>query len=137
MIVGLGIDLVETARLARLLDEQGERFEVRVFTVGELSDCRERKDRVQALAARFAAKEACMKALGTGWSEGVGFGQIEVVRAVNGRPELRLHGVAAERARAAGASRWHVSLTHQEGVAGAVVVLEAAEEPSPGEGVRG
>ena len=126
MIVGLGIDLVETARLARILEEHGGRFEARVFTADELADCRRRKDRVQALAARFAAKEACMKALGTGWSEGVGFGQIEVVRSANGRPELRLHGVAAERARSAGAVRWHVSLTHQDGIAGAVVVLEAA-----------
>jgi len=125
MIRGVGIDLLETSRMAAALDEHGERFERRIFTELELSQCERRKDRVQALAARFAAKEACLKALGTGWSEGLSFRQVEVVRAENGKPGLRLHHAAAERAAALGVTAVHVSLTHQPGTAGAVVVLEA------------
>jgi len=125
MIVGIGLDLMEPARLARSLAEHGDRFEQRVFTPGEIADCKDRADRAQALAARFAAKEACLKALGTGWSEGLGFSQIEVVRTENGRPEIRLDGRASERAREIGVKTIHVSLTHQPTMAAAVVVLES------------
>ena len=124
MLKGLGIDLVETERLRRALNAHGERFEKRVFTERERADCRSRKDRVQALAARFAAKEACLKALGTGWAGGLGFRQIEVVRTPGGRPVLRLHGAAAAQAERAGVTSMQVSLTHQPGSAAAVVVLE-------------
>ena len=125
MVLGLGIDLMETERLATALSRtQG--FEERVFTPEEIAFCAARKDRVQALAARFAAKEACLKALGTGWSAGLGFRQVEVVRDGEGPPTLRLHGAAAERAAALGVTRIHVSLTHQPGAAAAVVVLEGA-----------
>ena len=122
-LLGLGIDLVEIERFSRTLERHAGRFEERVFTVGERSDCSDRKDRVQALAARFAAKEACLKALGTGWAEGLGFQQIEVVREPSGQPRLRLQGAAAERARCMGVTGMHVSLTHQPGAAAAVVVL--------------
>jgi len=125
MIRGMGIDLVETRRISKALASGGERFERRVFTETEREQCRNRRDRAQAFAARFAAKEACLKALGTGWAEGLSFRQVEVVRTESGRPELRLHGAAAERARIAGVTRIHVSLTHQEGAAAAVVLLEA------------
>ncbi|MGH7569665.1 MAG: holo-ACP synthase [Gemmatimonadales bacterium] len=124
MILGLGLDVVETATIARLLAEQGERFEERVFTPGEREECRARADRAQALAARFAAKEACLKALGTGWREGIAFLQVEVVRTEGGGPSLRLTGGAADRARARGVKQVHVSLTHQPGVAAAAVILE-------------
>lgn len=124
VIRGLGIDLLETHRLARALSAHGDRFERRVFTERELADCERRGDRVQALAARFAAKEACLKALGTGWSEGLAFRQVEVERSGNGKPTILLHGAAAERARALGVARVHVSLTHQPGTAAAVVILE-------------
>jgi holo-[acyl-carrier protein] synthase len=124
MIRGLGIDLLETARMSAALAEHGERFASRVFTPLELEQCAERKDRIQALAARFAAKEACLKALGTGWSAGLAFRQVEVVRRSNGRPELRLHGAAAQRADDMGVTAFHVSLTHQESAAAAVVILE-------------
>ena len=124
MIRGLGIDLLETGRMSSALAEHGERFAARVFTPLELEQCAARKDRVQALAARFAAKEACLKALGTGWSAGLAFRQIEVVRQQNGRPELRLHGAAAERAAELGVTSLHVSLTHQESAAAAVVILD-------------
>jgi holo-[acyl-carrier protein] synthase len=122
--VGVGIDVVEVERLNRALEAHGRRFENRVFTPGEVADCAGRADRTLALAARFAAKEACLKALGTGWAAGIGFRQIEVVRDGDGRPSLRLHGAAADRARAMGVTRCHVSLTHQASVAAAVVVLE-------------
>jgi holo-[acyl-carrier protein] synthase len=125
MILGIGVDLMEPARLERSLAEHGDRFEERVFTPGEIADCTDRADRAQALAARFAAKEACLKALGTGWAEGLGFSQIEVVRAENGRPEIRLNGRAAERADEIGVKSIHVSLTHQPTMAAAVVVLES------------
>jgi holo-[acyl-carrier protein] synthase len=124
MVLGIGIDLVETARISRAIAAHGERFEKRVFTDDERAACRGRRDRLLALAARFAAKEACLKALGTGWSAGLSLQQIEVVREKNGRPGLRLHGASAERARELGVGSVHVSLTHQSKVAAAVVVLE-------------
>jgi holo-[acyl-carrier protein] synthase len=125
MIIGLGIDLVEVARLADALDRHGNRFVERVFTGAEREACELRGDRALALAARFAAKEACLKALGTGWAEGLGFRDVEVVREGNRPPRLVLHGAAARRAEALGVIRSHVSLTHQPGIAAAVVVLES------------
>ncbi len=124
MIVGIGVDLVEVERFRRTIERHGERFEARVFTDAERADCAGRADRAQALAARFAAKEAGMKALGTGWAAGVGFRQIEVVRGASGPPELRLRGPAALRFETLGARRALVSITHQPLVAAAVVVLE-------------
>lgn len=124
MVVGIGMDLVEIGRIAEVLAHHGSRFERRVFTEGEVRDCEARVDRVRALAARFAAKEACLKALGTGIAEGLALRQVEVLRHPSGRPELRLSGAAEERARAMGVRRMHVSLTHQDTVAGAFVVLE-------------
>jgi holo-[acyl-carrier protein] synthase len=124
MVLGIGLDIIETARIARALSAHGERFEARVYTPGELHACDSRADRVQALAARFAAKEACLKALGTGWSQGLSFRQVEVVSAAAGRPEIRLHAAAAKRGRDLGVAAIHVSLSHQPGMAAAVVVLE-------------
>lgn len=124
MVVGVGLDLVEIERIAHVLNAHGARFERRVYTDAEIRDCHARTDRVRALAARFAAKEACLKALGTGMAEGLALRQVEVVRRPNGRPDLRLSGAAEERATALGVRRMHVSLTHQDTVAGAVVILE-------------
>ncbi len=131
MIVGVGFDLLEVSRMERALEAHDERFERRVFTETELEDCRGRVDRAQALAARFAAKEACLKALGTGWAEGLSFQQVEVTKAEGGRPVLRLLGAARARADALGVRRAHVSLTHQRGMAGAFVVLEAGPDRGP------
>jgi holo-[acyl-carrier protein] synthase len=128
MIVGIGFDLLEVSRLARALREHDGRFEARVFTARELEDCAGRVDRAQGLAARFAAKEACLKALGTGWSQGLTFQQVEVHKAHGGRPVLRLTGAAKDRAEGMGVVSAHVSLTHQKGVAGAVVVLEGGPD---------
>lgn len=122
MILGIGLDIMETAQLERLLAGPG--FEDRVFTAAERDACSGRADRAQALAARFAAKEACVKALGTGWSEGISCLQIEVVRGDGGAPVIRLNGAAADRARERGVRRVHVSLSHQPGIAAAAVILE-------------
>src|SRR6266496_2570243 len=116
MIVGLGLDVVETAKIAQLLAELEARFEERVFTPAERRECVERADKAEALAARFAAKEACFKALGTGWSQGVSFLQVEVRRVDGGAPTLELSGEAAVRARERGVKHMHVSLSHSAGV---------------------
>jgi len=125
VILGIGIDVVEVVRLAEALERQGDRFINKVFTDREWQACDLRADRVLALAARFAAKEACLKALGTGWAEGLGFRDVEVVREGNQPPRLVLHGEAVRRAEALGVVRSHVSLTHQPGLAAAVVILES------------
>lgn len=124
MILGIGLDVVETAQMERALGGRGQRFEERVFTAAERGECDGRVDREQALAARFAAKEACVKALGTGWSQGISFLQVEIVRGEGGAPVVRLSGQAADRARDWGVRRVHVSLTHQTGIAAAAVILE-------------
>ena len=125
MIVGFGLDVVETDRIARVLADHGPRFRERVFTVGEIEDCRSRVDETQALAARFAAKEACLKALGTGWRRGYAFRDVEVVRTDGGAPAIRLRGEAATRASERGVRAIHVTLTHERRVAAAAVILEA------------
>jgi holo-[acyl-carrier protein] synthase len=131
MILGIGFDLLEVARLARTLERRDGRFEERVFTVREMEDCEGRADRAQSLAARFAAKEACLKALGTGWSQGLTFQQVEVRKEEGGRPVIHLSGAARSRAAAMGVRHVHVSLTHQRGVAGAVIVLEGDPARDP------
>ena len=123
-VLGIGIDVVETKRLARALSARGRAFEKRVFTPGELVHCANRRDRTQALAARFAAKEACLKALCAGILEGVSLQQAEIVSGDTGAPQLRLTGTLAERAQVRGVRSIHVSLTHEREVAAAVVVLE-------------
>ena len=124
MILGVGLDIVETARVARALANHGARFADRVYTPAELADCAARADRVQALAGRFAAKEAFLKALGTGWIRGLSLRHVEVVRGKSGPPELRLLGSAVDRVRERGVCGLHLSLSHQPGVAAAVVILE-------------
>jgi holo-[acyl-carrier protein] synthase len=124
MVVGIGLDIVETERLERALPAQG-RVEERVFTARELAACGSRGDRIQALAARFAAKEACLKALGTGILEGT-LREVEIVVGKAGAPQLRLTGGLAARARRRGVRNAHVSLTHEPGLAAAVVILEGA-----------
>jgi holo-[acyl-carrier protein] synthase len=124
MILGVGLDVVETDRVARALATHGRRFEERVYTPLELADCAQRADRVQALAARFAAKEAFLKALGTGFATGLSLREVEVVRGEGRHPTIRLTGSAAAHAQRTGLRRIHVSLSHQAGLAAAVVILE-------------
>jgi holo-[acyl-carrier protein] synthase len=125
MILGIGLDVVEVGRMARALAHSGTRFAERVYTPAELADCAARPDRVEALAGRFAAKEAFLKALGTESILELLRRQVEVVRGDRGRPELRLGGSAAERVNERGVRRLHLSLSHQAGFAAAVVILEA------------
>ena len=124
MIIAIGIDIIEIARIEEVFSRQGERFRKRVFTEGEIDYCERRASRMSSYAARFAAKEAAMKALGTGWSDGVRWRDIEVVRGETGAPALHLHGRALERLGEIGARRAHLSLTHSEQIAMAEVVLE-------------
>ena len=123
-VLGIGVDICRAERIGESLARFGERMEKRLFTEGELAYCRSHKDPLPHLAARFAAKEAASKALGTGMAGGVGWTQIEVVQPGGRVPTLRLTGVAAERALAMGVTRSHLSLSHDAGLAVACVVLE-------------
>ena len=125
MIIAIGVDLVEISRIEEVFTRRGERFRRRVFTEGEISYCERRASKLASYAARFAAKEAVMKALGTGWSEGVGWKDIEVVSGPSGAPMIQLHRSALERMREIGATRALVSLTHSGELAIAQVVLES------------
>lgn len=125
MIVGIGIDSVAIARIERLWRQSGERFVQRVFTPQEAAYCLLRARPAESLGARFAAKEATMKCLGTGWAAGIGFRQIEVVRDATGAVALQLHGEAAARAAQLGVRRFHASLTHTDDTATAIVIAEA------------
>ncbi len=129
MILGVGLDVVAVARIDDLLARRGERFLERVFTPAERAACEGRVDRSRALAARFAAKEAGMKALGTGWSGGVGWQDFEVTGGGGAPPRLALSGAAADRSREMGVERVHLSLSHDGGVAAAVVILEGGRPP--------
>ncbi|MEM1185588.1 MAG: holo-ACP synthase [Planctomycetota bacterium] len=111
-VVAHGIDLVEITRVARLLKDHPERAKARLFTLGELSYCEGKKGEHQHLAARFAAKEAVLKALGCGWSQGVAWTDVEVTRAPSGEPGVKLEGRAAEIAAERGITDWRLSLTH-------------------------
>ncbi len=127
MIVGIGVDIVKISRITEMIEKQGEKFYEKCFTPAEVSYCNDRKKtRDQSLAARFAAKEAAMKALGTGWAHGVSFPMIEVLREKPGAPELALHERALEIANEIGATRFHVSLSHCEKYAIAQVILETS-----------
>jgi len=115
---------MEIARIAHSVDRFGERFLRRVFTPREIEYCRRKKNAAESLAARFAAKEAGAKALGTGISRGVGWLELEVTRAPGERPILDLTGRAAARARSLGVAHISLSLTHSRDVALAVVIME-------------
>jgi len=124
MIVGTGIDLVEIERIGHSVDRYGERFLNRVYTQAEQAYCMRKRYSAESFAARFAAKEAGAKALGTGISKGVNWLEIEVTREPGGRPGLRFHGRAAEIASRMGVVRAALSLTHTNELAMASVVLE-------------
>ena len=126
MIVGVGIDLVDIARIARLIEDKGERAMTRLFSDGEAAYATKRAEPARHLAARFAAKEATYKALaGTEHARGIGWRDIEVTVEWDGRPTLLLHGRAKSRAVELGVTRMHLSLTHADHTAAAMVVLES------------
>ena len=124
MIVGSGIDLAEIARIRHSIYRYGGRFLSRIYTPAEQAYCLRKRNAAESFAARFAAKEAGAKALGTGISQGVSWLEIEVVRQPGGRPSLRFHGRAAQFAARLGAVHVALSLTHTGELAMASVVLE-------------
>lgn len=127
MIVGIGVDIVEVPRLRRAVDRYGDRFLSRVFTAEEVRYCLAAPHPEQRFATRFAAKEAALKALGTGWTQGVQFVDVEVTNNEIGAPSVKLSGRALEVSRALGTDRIHVSMTHHHDFAVAQVVLERLE----------
>lgn len=125
MIIGIGIDFEEVDRVQAAIERHGERFLERIFTPREIAFVEERANRMERYAVRFAAKEAAMKALGTGWSCGVSWLDCEIFNDGDGRPHLQLHGKAAEIAAQRGCTRRWVSLSHTHRGVVAQVVLEA------------
>jgi holo-[acyl-carrier protein] synthase len=124
MIVGTGVDIAEVARIKAAVERFGDRFLRRVFTPDEIRYCMARPNFAERLAARFAAKEAGMKAIGTGLRHGITWQDLEVIRQPGGRPTLRISGRAAEFAAKLGCKRTHLSLTHTQEQALAFVILE-------------
>jgi holo-[acyl-carrier protein] synthase len=125
MIVGLGLDISEIDRIEAAINRHGAPLLDRLFTPAEVSYCERHKNRFERYAARFAAKEAAMKALGTGWSRGVRWRDIEVVREPSGKPTLRLAGAAREIADALGVKNISLSITHSGNLALAHVIFES------------
>jgi len=124
-IVGLGLDLMEIARIEDTLARRGARFRDRIFTPAEQAYCERRAARAAHYAGRYAVKEAVMKVLGTGWARGVRWVDIEVVRPPGQAPTVRLHGKSAEHARLRRITRILVTITHDAGIAAAVAIGEA------------
>lgn len=124
MVVGLGTDLIEIARVQQSLDRFGKRFMEKVFTDSEIAYCQRKKHAAESFASRFAAKEAAAKALGTGISRGITWREIEVRREAGEPPTLHLNGRAAERAAVMGVRNIQLSLTHSQEIAMAVVIAE-------------
>jgi holo-[acyl-carrier protein] synthase len=125
MILGIGTDLAEVERIRDSIARFGDRFLNRIYTTGERAYAASKANPVERLAARFAAKEAGMKAIGTGWSQGVRWHDFQVVNEKSGRPTLALDGVAKRKADALGVKRISLSLTHTSAIALAVVILES------------
>jgi len=124
MIVGMGIDIVEVKRIAAIIESQKERFLRRVYTLDEVAYCERFKNRYERYAGRFAVKEAAMKALGTGWSRGVRWVDLEVVRQPGGRPTLIIKGEAKKIADRLGVKSIAISITHTAEQALAQVIFE-------------
>jgi holo-[acyl-carrier protein] synthase len=124
-VVAHGIDLVEVSRVERLLSSHPERARERLFTPGEIAYCTGKKGEMMHLAARFAAKEAVLKALGCGWSQGVAWTEVDITRAPSGEPGVALTGRAAQIAHERGIASWSLSLTHTATVAQASVIALA------------
>jgi holo-[acyl-carrier protein] synthase len=124
MIVGTGIDIAEVPRIRQSIERFGERFLQRVFTAGEIRYCDSKANRAERYAGRFAAKEAAMKALGTGWNHGVRWQDCEVVRMPGSRPTIQFHGKAGEFAAKLGVKNAALSISHTAEHAIAQVILE-------------
>ncbi len=125
MIVGTGIDIAEVDRIANSIARFGRRFVERIFTTEEIRYCESKANKAERYAGRFAAKEAAMKAIGTGWNHGVTWRDVEVRRAPGSRPTMEFHNKAGEFFRKLGAARAHLSITHTKDSAMAQVILES------------
>jgi len=125
VIVGLGIDITEVERMRQAIERRGQALLKRVFTPAEIAYCQKHRDPYERFAGRFAAKEAAMKALGTGWRRGVRWLDIEVVRLGSGKPTLKLSGVAQKFAERLEVNNIAVSITHDGNTAMAQVIFEA------------
>ncbi|MBI3895628.1 MAG: holo-ACP synthase [Acidobacteria bacterium] len=129
MILGLGVDITEVPRLREAIERYGERFLHRVFSRDEVAYCQRHRNCYDRFAARFAAKEAAMKALGTGWRRGVTWKDFEVVNLPSGKPTLRLTGKALEIFHSLGGTNLVLSLTHTDKHALAEVIVEGDSLP--------
>lgn len=123
LIYGIGTDIIEVSRIQKVM-ERDIGFREKIFSESEIAYCERMKNKYQHYAARFSAKEAFMKALGTGWRDGIRFIEIEVVHDPLGKPLILLGGRARELAQNAGMGEMHVSLSHVKEIASAVVVVE-------------
>jgi holo-[acyl-carrier protein] synthase len=124
MIVGLGVDIAEVDRIAAAIERHGRAFLNRVFTPSEIAYCEKHRDRAERFAGRFAAKEAAMKALGTGWARGVRWVEIEVAREPSGKPTLKLSGASRAIADHLGVKNIALTITHTGNTALALVIFE-------------
>lgn len=111
-VIGIGTDIIETARIAQMIEKHGEVFLQRVYTVDEIEYCAPRKAANQHYAGRWAAKEAVLKALGTGWAHGIQWTDVEVVNAPGGKPSIVLDGVAKEFGDRMGIAEMMISISH-------------------------
>ncbi|MEI7661794.1 MAG: holo-ACP synthase [Bacteroidota bacterium] len=123
MIYGTGIDIIEVARIQKVM-ERDTGFRDKIFTRGEIEYCETKKNKFQHYAARFSAKESFLKAIGTGWRFGIRFADIEVYHDELGKPYIRLHGKAKELSADLSISKINVSLSHLKELATAIVILE-------------
>jgi len=121
-IIGHGIDIVEVSQIEKIIKRSGERFETRCFTVSERNVTEAHSKRIQYLAGRFAAKEAVLKALGTGWSKGISFLDIEIQRLPTGQPSVTLYARCKEVAEELGITVWFLSISHTQSCAIASVI---------------
>ena len=121
-ILGIGTDIIEVDRIGQMIDKHDDLFLRRVFTPLEIEYCGGRKSAMQHYAGRWAAKEAALKALGTGWSRGIKWTDMEVANLMGGKPELKIHGVASEIATEMGIGEMQISISHCRSYAVAYVI---------------
>jgi holo-[acyl-carrier protein] synthase len=126
VVLAIGTDLVEVERISQSIQQFGDRFLKRIYTSGERAYAESRPNSAQSFAARFAAKEAAIKALGAPWQLGIRWVDFEVHQAPSGQPQIKLHGAAAQAAKDIGVSRTLLTLTHTTSMAMAVVVFEGS-----------
>ena len=125
MIIGLGVDITEVDRMEAAIERRGRPLLERIFTPAEIAYCERHRHRAERFAGRFAAKEAAMKALGTGWARGVRWVDIEVVRESSGKPTLKLAGAACAIATSLGVENIALTITHTGNTALALVIFES------------